>query len=144
MFLDKQKQPPYTPPAKKEVLIPTGTGAPRRDCAASLRVHCPLEISNLLLIIIFAGYGNFVSKINTGNHEDRPDWMGHVSFTDLKIKVIGSIIAISGIELLKAFVNVEAYTNQHWVGRSACIWGLCRLGCSVRADGQTHFGKTQR
>jgi len=69
-------------------------------------------VANLLIIIVFAGYENFVSKIDTGDHEDRPDWMGHVSFTDLKIKVIGSIVAISGIELLKAFVNIEAYTNQ--------------------------------
>jgi uncharacterized protein (TIGR00645 family) len=69
-------------------------------------------VANLLLIIIFAGYENFVSKINTGDHEDRPDWMGQVSFSDLKLKVIGSIVAISGIELLKVFVNVEAYTNQ--------------------------------
>jgi uncharacterized protein (TIGR00645 family) len=69
-------------------------------------------VANLLLIIIFAGYENFVSKIDTGEHEDRPDWMGHVSFSDLKIKLIGSIVAISGIELLKAFVNVEAYTNE--------------------------------
>lgn len=69
-------------------------------------------VANLLLIIIFAGYENFVSKIDTGDHEDRPDWMGHVSFSDLKIKVIGSIVAISGIELLKAFVNVEAYSTE--------------------------------
>ena len=69
-------------------------------------------VANLLLIIIFAGYENFVSKIDTRNHEDRPEWMGHVSFSDLKIKVIGSIVAISGIELLKAFVNVEAYTTE--------------------------------
>jgi len=69
-------------------------------------------VANLLIIIVFAGYENFVSKIDTGDHEDRPDWMGHVSFTDLKIKVIGSIVAISGIELLKAFVSIEAYTNE--------------------------------
>lgn len=69
-------------------------------------------VANLLIIIVFAGYENFVSKINTGDHVDRPDWMGHVSFSDLKIKVIGSIVAISGIELLKAFVNIEAYTNE--------------------------------
>ena len=69
-------------------------------------------VANLLLIIIFAGYENFVSKIDTGDHEDRPDWMGHVSFSDLKIKVIGSIVAISGIELLKAFVDVDAYTTE--------------------------------
>lgn len=69
-------------------------------------------VANLLLIIVFAGYENFVSKINTGTSEDRPEWMGHVTFSDLKIKLIGSIVAISGIELLKAFVNTDNYTNQ--------------------------------
>lgn len=69
-------------------------------------------VANLLIIIIFAGYENFVSKIETGDHEDRPDWMGHVDFSDLKMKLIGSIIAISGIDLLKAFVNIDSYTSE--------------------------------
>jgi uncharacterized protein (TIGR00645 family) len=64
-------------------------------------------VANLLLIIIFAGYENFVSKIDTGNNEDRPEWMGHVGFSDLKLKLIGSIVAISAIELLKYFINVK-------------------------------------
>lgn len=68
-------------------------------------------IANLLIIIVYAGYENFVSKMHTGDHEDRPDWMGHVDFSDLKIKVIGSIAAISAIELLKAFMNAEGLTN---------------------------------
>ena len=74
-------------------------------------------VANLLLIIIFAGYENFISKIDTGGNEDRPEWMGHVSFSDLKLKLIGSIVAISGIELLKYFVNVK-HATQHeliWV-----------------------------
>ncbi len=69
-------------------------------------------IMNLLIIIIFSGYENFVSKMDLGNHEDRPEWMGHIGFSDLKIKVIGSIVAISGIELLKAFMNVDQYTDK--------------------------------
>ena len=69
-------------------------------------------VANLLMIIIFAGYENFVSKIDTGGHEDRPDWMGHVDFADLKMKLIGSIIAISGIELLKSFVNAGSLSNE--------------------------------
>jgi uncharacterized protein (TIGR00645 family) len=68
-------------------------------------------IANLLVLITFAGYENFVSVIHTGDHEDRPEWMGHVTFSDLKIKLIGSIVAISGIELLKAFMNLKAYTD---------------------------------
>ncbi|HEY7987368.1 MAG TPA: YqhA family protein, partial [Methylophilaceae bacterium] len=30
-------------------------------------------VANLLIIIIFAGYENFVSKMDTGDHEDRPE-----------------------------------------------------------------------
>lgn len=69
-------------------------------------------IANLLIIIVFAGYENFVSRIETDDHVDRPTWMGHVGFSDLKMKLIGSIVAISGIELLKAFMHVEALSNE--------------------------------
>lgn len=69
-------------------------------------------VANLLLIIIFSGYENFVSKIDTAGHVDRPSWMGKVDFSGLKIKVIASIVAISAIELLKAFVNIAAYNNE--------------------------------
>lgn len=69
-------------------------------------------IANLVLIIILAGYENFVSRIDTGTSEDRPNWMGHVGFAELKMKLIGSIVAISGIELLKAFMYVEKLTNE--------------------------------
>ncbi|HOC60781.1 MAG TPA: YqhA family protein, partial [Smithellaceae bacterium] len=64
-------------------------------------------VANLMLIIIFAGYENFVSKIDMKNHEDRPDWMGKIGFSDLKMKVVGSIVAISAIELLRAFMNLD-------------------------------------
>ena len=68
-------------------------------------------IGSLLLIIAFSGYENFVSKIGIGEHEDRPAWMGKVSFSDLKIKLIGAIVAISAVELLKAFINIDEFTN---------------------------------
>jgi len=71
-------------------------------------------IMNLLVIIMFSGYENFVSKMeDLHNHQDRPDWMGHIGFSDLKIKLIGSIVAISGIELLKAFMNVDNLSDRH-------------------------------
>jgi len=65
-------------------------------------------IMNLLVIIVFSGYENFVSRMgDLHDHEDRPDWMGHIGFSDLKIKLIGSMVAISGIELLKAFMQIS-------------------------------------
>lgn len=68
-------------------------------------------VASLLLIIAFSGYENFVSKIHTEAHEDRPEWMGKVDFSGLKLKLVASIVAISGIELLKAFVNTGGYSN---------------------------------
>ena len=63
---------------------------------------------NLLLMVLFAGYENFVSKMDIGDHKDRPDWMGKVDFAGLKLKLIASIVAISGINLLKSFMALDA------------------------------------
>lgn len=63
---------------------------------------------NLVLIVIFSGYENFISKLDVGDHKDRPDWMGTVDFSGLKLKLVASIVAISGIALLKAFLDLGA------------------------------------
>ena len=62
---------------------------------------------NLILIVVFSGYENFVSKIDTGDDEDRPGWMGTVDFSGLKMKLIASIVAISAIALLRAFMKLS-------------------------------------
>jgi len=67
---------------------------------------------NLLLIVIFSGYENFVSKIDVGDHVDKPSWMGTVDFSGLKLKLISSIVAISGIHLLKLFFDITKYTKE--------------------------------
>lgn len=38
-------------------------------------------VANLLIMVIFSGYENFVSKIDVENHEDRPEWMGTVGYS---------------------------------------------------------------
>jgi uncharacterized protein (TIGR00645 family) len=62
--------------------------------------------ANLLLIVIFSGYENFVSKLDVADSTDRPAWMGTVDFSGLKMKLIASIVAISGIHLLKKFMEI--------------------------------------
>jgi ferrous iron transport protein B len=52
-------------------------------------------------------YENFISKIDVAKDDrDRPDWMGSVDFSDLKIKLVASILAISGIGLLETFLKI--------------------------------------
>ena len=67
---------------------------------------------SLLIIVIFSGYENFVSKIDHTNHEDWPSWMGTIDFTALKLKLLSSIVAISAIKLLTAFMNVGKYSDR--------------------------------
>lgn len=78
--------------------------------AAILMVLSLIDLSlagNLLLIVVFSGYENFVSKIDTEGDEDRPSWMGTVDFSGLKMKLIASIMAISAIALLRAFMKLS-------------------------------------
>jgi uncharacterized protein (TIGR00645 family) len=77
---------------------------------------------NLVVIVMFAGYENFVSKIDTGDHEDRPSWMGTVDFSDLKLKLIASIVAISGIALLKAFLELGDGRPFDAVAQNKLMW----------------------
>ncbi len=63
---------------------------------------------NLVLIVVFSGYENFVSRIDPGGHPDWPEWMTKVDFAGLKQKLLASIVAISAIQVLKAFMNIDA------------------------------------
>lgn len=67
--------------------------------------------ANLLLIVLFSGYENFVSKFDFDAGADRPGWMGTVDFSGLKMKLIASIVAISAIDLLKWFMGIEEFTD---------------------------------
>ena len=46
---------------------------------------------NLVLIVVFSGYENFVSKIDIEGHEDRPSWMGTLDFSGRMPKRFASI-----------------------------------------------------
>jgi uncharacterized protein (TIGR00645 family) len=62
---------------------------------------------SLVVIVIFSGYENFVSKINVEGHASWPEWMTKVDFAGLKQKLLASIVAISAIALLKAFMSID-------------------------------------
>jgi uncharacterized protein (TIGR00645 family) len=67
---------------------------------------------SLIVIVIFSGYENFVSKIDESAHQDWPEWMGKIDFTGLKLKLLSSIVAISAIQLLKSFMNVRNMSDR--------------------------------
>lgn len=67
---------------------------------------------SLLIIVIFSGYENFVSRIDHEGHKDWPQWMGTIDFSALKLKLLSSIVAISAIQLLKQFMAIKEVTDR--------------------------------
>lgn len=67
--------------------------------------------ANLVVIVVFSGYENFVSRIDPSGHPDWPEWMTHIDFSGLKQKVLASIVAISAVQVLKAFMNLDVHVN---------------------------------
>lgn len=68
--------------------------------------------ASLLIIVIFSGYENFVSKIDHSGHRDWPEWMGTIDFSGLKLKLLSSIVAISAIQLLKQFMSIQNISER--------------------------------
>jgi uncharacterized protein (TIGR00645 family) len=74
--------------------------------------------ADLLLIVILAGYENFVSRIESAPPEQRPEWMGTVDFSGLKMKLIASIVAISTIALLRTYLEI----GDHPTDQAVLLW----------------------
>ena len=70
-------------------------------------------VANLLTMVVIGGYATFVSKLDLEGHRDRPDWLSHVDPGTIKVNLAASLIGISSIHLLKAFVNVTNVSPEH-------------------------------
>ena len=70
-------------------------------------------VANLLTMVVIGGYATFVSKLSLEGHPDRPDWLSHVDPGTIKVKLAASLIGISSIHLLKAFVDVANEDPEH-------------------------------
>jgi uncharacterized protein (TIGR00645 family) len=101
---------------------------------------------NLILIVVFSGYENFVSKIDVASHPDWPEWMSKINFGGLKQKLLASIVAISAIQVLKAFMNLDTSFDPNklaWlVGvHLAFVVSAFMLAISDRWGGGDHGGE---
>ena len=68
--------------------------------------------ASLLIIVVFSGYENFVSRVDHSRHRDWPEWMGSIDFTGLKLKLLSSIVAISAVQVLKQFMAINNFSDR--------------------------------
>jgi len=100
-------------------------------------------MGSLILIVVYSGYENFVSRIRTGEHADWPDWMTKVDFAQLKQKLLASIVLISGVQVLKAFMSIDKFTDRDlmWLVGVHLTLVLSALAFSVSDFLQAKSGK---
>jgi uncharacterized protein (TIGR00645 family) len=102
----------------------------------------------LIVIIIFSGYENFVSKIDVSAHKDWPEWMAKIDFSGLKLKLMSTIVAIAAIQLLTLFMNLAQTPDRELIWSSIIlvifvVSGLL-LGLTDWLTGEVHGASPDR
>ncbi|MGD1016705.1 MAG: YqhA family protein [Roseiarcus sp.] len=77
--------------------------------------------ASLIVIVILSGYANFVSRIDVAAHANWPRWIAEVDFGELKLKLMASIVAISAVKLLEAFMDVEHESDRELGWRTGVL-----------------------
>ena len=68
-------------------------------------------MANLILIVVFSGYENFIRNLIAGEHPDWPPALIDVDFAALKQKLLGSIAVIAAVDALAWFFDLEEYSD---------------------------------
>lgn len=69
-------------------------------------------VGSLIVMVMFSGYENFVSRIDHDAGNDAPAWLSKLDSGTLKLKVAASIVAISSIHLLRVFMDARQIPND--------------------------------
>ncbi len=69
-------------------------------------------VGGLIVMVMFSGYENFVSRLDIDESSEKLNWLGKVDSGSLKNKVAASIVAISSIHLLKIFMDTPNIDND--------------------------------
>ena len=76
-------------------------------------------MANLVLIVIFSGYENFIRKIDLQEHPDWPAGISERDFGGLKLKLLASIVALAAVEGLEWFLDIDKYSDP-----SKFVWAI--------------------
>ncbi len=99
--------------------------------------------ANLVLIVIFSSYENFIRRIPPEDHPDWPEGLIQVDFSELKQKLLGSIVGIAAVDALAWYFDLEKEldtTKLVWVLAFPLTFAVCMLLLAI-AD---HFGDGRR
>ena len=73
--------------------------------------------ASLVVIVFLSGYTNFVAPVPMRDGDGRPHWIAQIDFSELKLKLMASIVAISAIKLLEGFMDLAQHSDRemYWL-----------------------------
>jgi uncharacterized protein (TIGR00645 family) len=98
---------------------------------------------NLVLIVIFSSYENFIGKIQRPEHGGLPEGLTDVDFSGLKQKLLSSVVVIASIEALAWYLDLEKYTDTSKLGWSLAF-PLVLVIAMVLAAAADRFGRANK
>jgi uncharacterized protein (TIGR00645 family) len=98
--------------------------------------------ANLIIIVICASYENFLARIDPAEHPDWPEGLIKIGFSDLKQKLLGSIVAIAAVNVLEWFMDIERHAENNklaWVVGILMAFAVAMLVLAI-ADRVSNMG----
>ena len=96
--------------------------------------------ANLVLIVIFSGYENFLRKVDARDHENWPEGLTSIDFVALKQRVMGSIAVIAAVDALAWYLDLEKNADSAkltWVAAFPLMFVAAMLMLAI-ADRLSH------
>lgn len=92
-----------------------------------------LLTANLVVVVIVSGYESFVRRVEFSPQDTRPEWMGKVNFSNLKLRLLSAITVIGAVHLLRSFLEVQDESNHEllWQVVIVFVFGLLSLMLAV-------------
>jgi uncharacterized protein (TIGR00645 family) len=76
-------------------------------------------VANLLLIVIFSAYANYIRRIEPTEHSLWPPGISNIDFGSLKQKLLASIAGIAAVDALAWYLDLEKYSDT-----SKLVWAI--------------------
>lgn len=102
-------------------------------------------VGSLVVMVMFSGYENFVSKIDISEGTEKLSWLGKMDSGSLKLKLSASIVSISAIHLLKAYMEFDPSSGSIEASESKVMWLLIlHMGFVLSALTMAYMDKLER
>jgi uncharacterized protein (TIGR00645 family) len=72
--------------------------------------------ANLVLIVTFSGYQNFIRRIGAQEHASWPEGLTAIDFGALKQRLLGSIAVIAAVDALAWYLDLEKHADSAKLG----------------------------